>query len=457
VRHRCPRLAPVAAVLALLAGCGDDPAPVVHIAIVAPDGTDPTVGTDVDTIEVRVRQGAGDVITRTSSPEALDLAVPLGDSVGMVELAVELTGPTTRLLGAPPPFFPAETGGFVRVVVGPPGACVALRGEGAALAAARAQAATARVHSFALVAGGVGGGGPSARVEVFDLLRMLRTDDLPSLATPAGPTSAAPVAGGRVLLVPAQGAPAQYALYDSTDRLVPITLHAGAGERSAVVPLPGGGAVVVGGASGGAPVTGVTWVSDDGTPRSASLAVPRAAPAAALVGDFLLVAGGMADGEPLVEILGPADATGAVVAPALDHGARDAPILASRGNRAWLLGGLDGDGLVRTDTLLISGCPDACVAEPGPDWPEARTEVGTSPLAEGLLLVGGAPPTDLVERVRLDTAVPRIEEAWRLAEPRAGAGAVILDAGIPVVLTGRGPEGFLSSVELCLPDALARP
>jgi hypothetical protein len=232
-----------------LTGCDDAAAPVFDILIVGADGGDPTVGTDVDTVQVQVRQGAGvEPVTRTSPPDDMDLAVQLADVSTPVTLTVELTGPTTHLLGAPPPFLPLETGGLVRVPVGPAGQCMLLEGPHAALAAARAQAGVVRSGTFALAAGGVGSSGPSPRVEAWDLLHMLRSDDLPDLPDPAGPTSAAPLgAGGGVLVVPTDGSAVYYDLATPIDRVSPIALHVGAGAGSTVVALDDGGAAVLGG------------------------------------------------------------------------------------------------------------------------------------------------------------------------------------------------------------------
>jgi hypothetical protein len=444
--------------LALAAACDDVPPPVFDIAIVGADGGDPTRDTDVDQVTVRMRQGDGEVTTRSAPPDALDLSVHLTDWSNPVALTVELTGPTTHLVGAPPPFLPLETGGLLVVPVGPSGECMALEGSWAELAHARAASGVARSGTYAILAGGVDGSGRSAEVEAFDLLRMAPSEAMAPLEERAGPTMAATLGNGdMVLVVPEEGAPVRYNLANPTQRLASISLHAGAGAASAVVGLADGGAVVVGGATASGPVTGVTWAEADGTTRAVNLAVPRAFPAVAVVGGSLLVVGGMDAGEPLAEVLGPADDVGLVVEEAPEHGVRDGAVLAVRGSRTWLLGGVDEAQIPRTDTLLISGCPDACAAEEGPEWPEARMGVALAATDEGVHLMGGVPPTDRVDRVRLDTNPPRLEDGWPLAVPRADAGAVALDTGIVAVLAGRGPEGFLRSVELCFPAALPEP
>lgn len=434
-------------------GCTDATAPSLAVQLVAPDGGDPTVGTDIDTLTVHVRQGDGPVMDLTSGVDPVDLDVAIDDLTAPIELTVELTGPTDRLIGAPPVFVPLESG-TLRIVVGPPGSCAELTGDRAALATPRASAGVVDEDTFALVAGGFEVSGASGRVEAFDLVRMQRAAEIADLPSLAGASRAAPVGDGKVLVVSDQAAPVLYDLRNPDQRLVPVTLHAGADATSAVVALPDGGAVVLGG-GGDAPVDGVTWVASDGTTHAARLAVPRARAAATAFGDLVLVAGGMADGDPLVELIGPADTMGRVVAAEPTHGVRDGALLAERGGRAWLLGGTDALGDVRTDTLLLSGCPDACAVAPGPTWPDARVGVAALPIDAGLLLVGGGDagaPGALVERARLDTALPTFEPAPPLAVPRSQAGVVRFASGVTVVLGGRAAGGVTGSVEVCWPD-----
>ncbi|MFW6051940.1 MAG: hypothetical protein ACODAU_12250 [Myxococcota bacterium] len=439
---------------AVALGCDDeDVQRVLFVDLVAADGGDPTEGADLDTLVVRVRQGGGEVEERTVALEDPTLDVTIEDLSAPMAITVELRGETARRIGAPPPFVPTEGGGLVRVPVGPPGTCATLRGEGTALEVPREAAGVARDATFALVAGGVAAAGPTGATEAFDLLRAAGAGSIEDLSAPAGRTRAALLAPGRVLLVADGAEPVIYDLSDPERRTESVPLHAGADARSAVLPLPDGGAVVVGGGAG-APVPGVTWVDADGGTRSAELAVPRSHAAAAPLGDLVLVAGGMAAGEPLAELIGRGDAEGRPVVQELDHGERAGAHLAVRGGRAWLLGGTDAGGAPRIDTVLISGCPDACAASGGPAWPDARTEMATVPTEEGVLLVGGSPPTTRVEHARLDAATPTFELAYELAEPRAAAGAIRLEAGVLVALGGRGPGGVLDTVELCWPDML---
>ncbi|MFW5925915.1 MAG: hypothetical protein ACOCV4_07095 [Myxococcota bacterium] len=445
-----------AALVVWAAGCDDTPPRVLLVDLVSPDGGDPTVETDVDTLVVHVRHGDGEVRELTAPIDDPDIDVRVEDVDAPIALTAELVGDTDRRLGAPPTFIPSADGGSLRLPMGAPGECAELTGESMRLRQAHGSAGVGRSGTFALVAGGETSAGPSSGAEAFDLLRMGRAAEIEDLPDPAGPTAAATMGDGRVLLVPDAADPVIYDLSDPEQRVHPVSLHAGADASSAVVSLPEGGAVVLGG-GGASPVDGVTWVDPDGRTHEARLAEPRAHAAAALLGDQVLLAGGMADGAPLAEVLGPTDGTGRMVADEPDHGVRDGAVLAVRDGRAWLLGGTDASGVPRTDTALFSGCPDVCVVEAGSPWPDARAGVAPVPTGAGVLLVGGDPPNSLVEHARLDATPPQIQPRFQLAIPRAEAGAVLLEAGLLVVLGGRGPGGVLDSVELCWPSELAAP
>lgn len=445
-----------AVLLTLASGCDDPLQPALTVDLVSPEGGDPTVETDVDTLVVHIRQGDGEVRELTTPIDDPALDVRIEDVNAPIAITAELVGETDRLLGAPPTFIPSANGGSVRMPMGVPGECAELTGEAMQLGEAHGSAGVVRAGIFALVAGGETSAGPSSGAEAFDLLRMGRAAEIEDLPLPAGPTAAATMGGGRVLLVPDAVDPVIYDLSDPEQRVHPVSLHAGADASSAVVSLPEGGAVVLGG-GGAAPVDGVTWVERDGRTREARLAVPRAHAAAALLGDLVLLAGGMADGAPLAEVLGPTDGTGRMVADEPDHGVRDGAVLAVREGRAWLLGGVDAAGDPRTDTVLFSGCPDACVLDAGSPWPDARAGVAPVPTDAGVLLVGGDPSNSLVDHARLDATPPQIQPLFQLAVPRGEAGAMLLEAGILVVLGGRGPGGVLDSVELCWPSELAAP
>ena len=165
-------------------------------------------------------------------------------------------------------------------------------------------------------------------------------------------------------------------MFDASRRITPVVLHNGAETRSALVSVPGVGAMVIGGEfAGEAQSDGVGgragWRSDYPAveraairsggdrarrgclsrrrrrqrqpPRSSSMARPR----------------------------------GSSVSGVMD-GVREAGLLVGDAeSRALWLGGADATDAMRQDTLRFDGCPNACVSSVGPEWATAR--LGVSP------------------------------------------------------------------------------
>jgi len=469
----CPRrvallalLAPLA-LLALPMGCKNDPGAVYFdLEVVRADGKSPLADGDVNHVRIDVRQGGGTVRTLESDVGDggdFDLRQAVDDTGAPLSIRVELTGPERPLLGAPPPFAAVETvnlGQLVRIPVGPSGACMRL--ADIELAAGERSAGVARLGSFALVVGGIEAEGPSGRAGYLDLLAP-GSGTFDDLSDSLGATQAVAMSDDVALVVSDSGAPLRYDLSVESMRRMPLELHDGAGGASAVASRSAGGAAVVGGAAAdGEPVDGVSWVGADGSVATTHLATPRANPAIAPLGsDALLVAGGMAEGEPLVELAQPGEPTGEVVLEAPDHGVRDGGYLVvdAVSDRAMLLGGSDGSGAVRADTLRLDGCSSgSCEASGGPAWPEARAGVAVVADPEGgAWLVGGAGPSSRVERVRWSDGTPGIALATTLAAGRDGAGAFLLRSGVLWVVAGQGAGGPRRDVELCFPDELRAP
>ncbi len=440
---------------------GSTPGPTIDITIAAPDGGDPLTGSDVDTAHVMVQQGSKAPASADPSVTggAVDLSFSFDDSIP-VRLALSLTGPTTHLVGAVPPFLSSETGGFLRIIVGTASSCAVI--PDATLASPASLSGVAAAGTFVLAVGGEGSAGASGHAGYVDLLRWLpgSFDDLPD---PLGPARAAALDDTHVLIVSAMDVPRVFDLTSTGQRTTPLSLHPGANDHSALVPL-GLGVAVVGGGSSDTPSSGISWVTPDGTTHQTALMTPRADAAAAPFAGGLLVAGGAAAGAPLAEVADPALPTARALLAGIDDGVRRgaALFLDAAGARALLVGGVDGTGAPRADTWLLEGCPDACRATAGPTWDDARAGAASVALpgGGGLLLGGqsGADPTRSVDRILFDPSGARIEPSTPLAAARSDARAFTLGgSGIVVVVGGRDVAGPRGDVEACFPDQIALP
>jgi hypothetical protein len=451
--------------LVLAAGCNDGgSAPVFDVLVETASGQDPLESRQLESLRIRAKEGSGEVQTLERSVEGgdFDVRLPVSRFDTPLEVRLELLGADGPLIGAPPRFIAGEVGEFLRIVVGEPGQCAVVpEGE---LPRGVQHAGVAKVGTFALVLGGTEAEGPSSMAGFVDLLRMISEPFNQSLSAPRGPSRLAPLSASELLLVSARQDPIVFDLSGSEAmRTRPFTLHAGAGPSSAVVPRTGGGAVVLGGRDGEQRVRTVTWVGPEGEVQRTELATPRADATAVELAAGVLVAGGMAGGEPLVELVDPGQAQGEVVLEAPDHGRRDGALMfADRdGTRALLIGGVDGEGQIRADTRVLSDCVDGCDVREGPEWQRPRTEAAVARLPGGGLLVGGQGPQGAAsparDRIRFDAEGVQIAPAEPLSGVRSGAGVVALGSGVTLVVGGRGDGGIRRDVEICWPPELLAP
>lgn len=424
--------------------------------LVTPAGAAPLEG--VDRIRILARQGEGDVREAEGpvTADGFDVALPIVDLVLPVTLTVRLTGPSTELIGAPPVFIPLETGGLVRVPVGQPDTCEVIAGM--VVDSPRSALGLSPQGTFALTIGGRGSSGASDAAGYLDLLR-LEGDAFDPLDVPLGVAVAVPLSRALALVVSEGREPFIYDVSSATAPVLPVVLHPGAGLRSALAALPAGGAVVAGGDVGGLAVSDVTWIGPMGDTSTTRLVVARIGAAIATFGDAVLIAAG-ADGGPLAERATAASAAFEPVAPAFDDGVRvgAALFVDPASGTALLVGGLGADGSIRADTVVLSGCPSACVATAGPAWPSPRPDTVAVHLPSGGgLIVGGTGPVAVVDRVILDAEGARFEAAGSLATPRQAPAALALEQGVTFVVGGLGPEGPRADVEVCFPPALGIP
>lgn len=436
-------------------GCDETVGATLRFDLRAPDGMNPAADPAVDSLHIRVlHEGSAEVSsTRALTERDLDLRISVPDIDKRTRVAFELTGPAgASRIGAPPAFIPSSTTGALRAVLAPPATCAVL--SLTSLSTPRARSAFAVFGTFAFIAGGDGLTSATERVEYVDLLSLLSPSDTGVLSAPLGPAKAAALDTRSLLVVSALRGPF---LYDLDDRATPelaIALHSGAGPESALLSLGDNGAVVIGGAVGDEGVAGVSFVDPQGNVRSLLLAAPRRAPAAYVFSDRILVLGGAAEDAPFAEWILPEEPIGVPIPSINATSRRGAHLVAEpSGDRILLIGGLDALGAPRADTVLLTGCPAACVSSPGPTWTRPRAGVA----AAGALIAGGVGASTDVDVVRFTPGEVLLERAGSLVHGRADASAIAFDTGTVLVLGGADPSGPRRDVEICFPASLALP
>ena len=431
----------------LFLGCGDDATgDGFSLRFVDSSGGNPTLGTDVNTIEVSVKQGQAS--TQMFSEPVVDgdfeLDIELLSLVTPVQLVAEFGGGTDRLLGSFPSFVPVSVSDGLNIVVGRPSSCAAIEGLG--LQAARSGGGAMLFERFVFLAGGSAG---EPDIEFVDLaqLRGVVVDDFE--VDSLGTASVAQLDLGVALVVPENGAAFVFRLTDPTNRIQTLSLHEGVGPKSAIVTLPEGGVVVVGGDDSASASASI--VNTDGEVTDVTLSTARQCPSAAVVGGNVLIVGGDVAGS--AEYL--VSSTGVSTALPVPAGERNDGVLVASpdAERALWLGGVDGVGVQQTDSVLFSNCP-ACTSTAGPAWPNARSQVVVAPNSQ--LLVGGT-DSALIEQVVFGSTV-ELNDVATLSQSRALSAPIVFPSGVVVVMGGRGAgDVLLSDVEFCFPPELNDP
>jgi hypothetical protein len=361
-----------------------------------------------------------------------------------IRAAIE--GPTTELLSAPPAFVPSLSSGLLRVVAAAPSSCERVTFD--MLEAPRAYFGMVQSGTFALIAGGTTP--TDEQVEFFDLLEWesrLFPDDF--LVSDLGETRAAAIDEAEILVLPTNATPFIFNMFNATRRITPVVLHNGAGTRSALVSVPGIGAMVIGGELAGEAQSAVSLVEPEGNVTSLQLSEPRSGPAAAALGANVLVVGGNAEGT--AEILLEGSMVGRPVNDVMD-GVREGSLLVGDGeSRALWIGGTDAADALRTDTLRFDGCPTSCSSSAGPEWTTARLHALQPP--QSALIIGGD-GSQLVDEVRWIGANVEISPLLQLDVPRAGAGGIVLESGAFIVAGGDDGASIREDFEFCVPATL---
>ncbi|MEM7435170.1 MAG: hypothetical protein AAF436_08460 [Myxococcota bacterium] len=429
-------------------GCDEANPFVFESVIVDADNGNPAAGTDATTLRIEVQEGE-------ATPRSEDFPVNDGlfdailefeSFVSPTRIRIAILGDTTDLVTAPPGFVPSVSGGLMRVVAAEPASCVRIAFD--QMEAARERFAMVRSGTFALLAGGTEAS--AEQVEFFDALQWearLFAEDL-SLPT-LGPTRAASIDEVQILVLPDDASAFVFNMSDPLNRVTPVVLHPGAGPASAIVSVPGTGAMVIGGEIGGEAQANVSVVDPEGGITARTLSTPRAGPVAAALGSDVLVVGGNDVGD--AELIREGSSTGQPVG-SLEDGIREEGLLVTDGESlALLMGGADDQGVVRQDTVRLDGCAGGCEATPGPAWTTARLEA-LQPV-DSALVVGGT-DSQSVEQVQWSGAAVTIVSLVDLVVPRANPSGIVYESGAFVVAGGNDGVSSRNDFEFCVPNML---
>ncbi|MEM7139005.1 MAG: hypothetical protein AAF500_20695 [Myxococcota bacterium] len=429
-------------------GCDEANPFVFESVIVDADDGNPAAGTDATTLRIEVQEGEATPRSEDFpiNDGAFDAILEFESFVSPTRIRIAILGDATDLVTAPPEFVPSISGGLMRVVTTEPASCVRIGFD--QMEAARERFAMVRSGTFALLAGGTEAS--SEQVEFFDALQWearLFAEDF-SLST-LGPTRAASIDEVQILVLPDDASAFVFNMSDPLNRVTPVVLHPGAGPASAIISVPGVGAMVIGGEIGGEAQPNVSVVNPDGGITARTLSTPRAGPAAAVLGSDVLIVGGNDVGD--AEIIRDGSATGQPVG-SLADGIRDDGLLVTDGeSRALLMGGADEQGVVRQDTVRLDGCTSDCEAVAGPEWVSARLEA-LQPV-DSALVVGGT-DSQSVEEVQWSGAAVAIVSLVNLVVPRANPAGIVYESGAFVVAGGSDGVNSRNDFEFCIPSAL---
>lgn len=429
--------------------CKDSPTVFVFEArIVDGENGNPVAGTDASVLRIGVQEG---------DLPAVEYEYPIvdGDFDALLEfqaftqptrIRVEMEGETTQLLSAPPAFLPNVSSGLMRVVAAAPSSCERVTFD--FMEAPRSFFGMVSSGTFALIVGGTSAS--DEQIEFFDELEWearLFAEEF-SLSD-LGETRAASISEAEILVLPSKASPFIFNMFDTSQRITPVLLHNGAGPRSALVSVPGLGAMVIGGEFAGEAQSAVSLVEPGGEVSSLQLNEARSGAAATALGADVLVVGG--DTEGTAEILLDGATTGQSMAGVMD-GVRESGLLVGDGeSRALWLGGTDGTGALRQDSLRFDDCPETCASTAGPAW--TNTRLGALQPPQTGLIIGGE-NSSMVEVVLWSGTDVEIQPLLQLNLPRAGAGGIVLESGAFVVAGGDDGVSIRDDFEFCVPATL---
>jgi hypothetical protein len=448
-----------------LCGCSGTGSALFSVQIVDGTGEAPTLGDGTLTVTV-LQEGAAAPLLGVAAVRAsefqLDLTIPSYEPISVLHAELEGREP---LLGATPPFRPAfSPGGFARLVMGRPGACVLLSAP--TLARGLSTPGMALVESNLLVIGGVlDTGVPAGSVSVFvphQLTDGAYASELDPVSPPLGASRVMRFAGTTSLLVLGEASAVRFETRPITTgaRVVPQALHTNAGSGSALADLGARGVAVIGGGGMAEPSSEITIVRAVSAPETLRLAAPRALSSAIAFAGGLLVAGGQAEGLPLFEWFS-AGGERTTFGPT-ERRVRGTLVRSPDGVSALYYLGEDGAGTPEGG-WLVRGCP-ACEASFVPLGTTPRRDALCVPRSTGTLVLGGiardsetgAPsPQRIVEEVRFEAGGPVLAPLGSLQSARIGATAIALTSDLVLVGGGFTRDGVpVTSFDLCFPERL---
>lgn len=371
---------------------------------------------------------------------------------------IELRDASGVVLVGGTPWVIRRDGSPIEVIVGTPGTCEIV--PDLALATARESASAVLAGRHVLVSGGTEAGGPSAAVDRLDLVTNTATS-LPPTDTPLGPARGAMIDRDSALVLSDLHAP-YIQLLESMDPVAgrpEPALHAGAESSPWVDNLGASGAVVV----GTSPTDPATRLMSFVMPEThyvytASL---RVSAAERLIGTGAIglwvgsYTGTTLGWEHVISEAGDVRRKGDSYNDGLGAGLErhGAHLMMDRdGMRMGIFGGTDQNGVLRTDTVKVAGCPVGCFTAAGPTWTTART--GAAFHTDGIIAGGDGPDGALVERVilpQLPMSPMVIEPFATLNVPRANPAVVVLPSGPVLVIGGRAAAGLVADTEICFP------
>lgn len=421
---------------------------VFEARIVDGQNGNPAAGTDATTLRIGIQEGElpAQEYEYPIADGNFDALLEFQTFTRPTRIRVEIAGATTQLSTAPPVFVPAASGGILRVVTAAPSSCERVTFD--LLEAPRAFFGMVRSGTFALITGGAT---PSdEQLEFFDAVEWESRSFAEDFSlSNLGETRAASIDEAEILVLPSSAAPFIFNMLDSTRRITPVVLHNGAGPRSALLSVPGVGAMVIGGEVAGEAQSAASLVAPRGQVTSLQLSEPRSGPAATALGTDVLVVGGNVEGT--AELLLEGIAAGRPVAGVMD-GVREAGLLVGDGeSRALWIGGTDAVGVLRQDSVRFDDCSNTCTSSVGPQWPTARLQ--SFQPARSTLVIGGD-GSRLVDEVRWNGADVEIAPLLQLDVPRAGAAGIILESGAFIVAGGDDGVSIREDFEFCVPAVL---
>lgn len=456
------------ALAALGAGCDESREPFA-IEIVTAAGTDPVAGASSGRLRVLVAQDGQP--TRDQGVDLVggtfQLDVTIADFVSPTRIGVELVRDGVTSVGAVPSFSPIGFP-FVSIPVVPRGTCETLGPQ--RLATGRVGATLVTVDALILLVGGLDGTAtPVAEVERFTT-QLLGADagSIPALNEDAavGRARGVRLVSTEHAIVVSAARTVDVNLSNGASPVVSelMGLHGGTGERSAIVDLSGNGIALVGGADADAGVARISWITIDRTVTSSTLPNTRRDAAATSWGsaEGVLVAGGNASAEPTFLFVPSAIAMRESVR-SFDVVGDEARVLrggalvrSPEGNAALYLGAIDETGEPTDETWIVTGCPASCTASEGPVWAHPRSGFAFAQTVAGGWLVGGRDASGTVafaDRITWSGTTPTITPAL-LHDAREDAAITPIAGGLVLVGGGRDAAGVRADFELCAPDAL---